>query len=145
MAKLEDLFSEWEVDSKYNREELGEESLNCSYLHEKYLKLYFKERSVLLATQKEYSRMKRLRWEYWAGKLDAYTLREYGWDPQPLTILKSDIQMYLDSDDVLTRLELKSSIQNEKVEYLSHIIKHISNRGFNIKNAIEYERFRAGQ
>lgn len=145
MAKLEDLYSMWEEDSKYNRDELGEESLRCSHLHEKYLKLYFTERSVHLALKQETAKMKRLRWEYWSGKLDVETLREYGWPPQPLTVLKTDIQMYLDSDDVLARLDLRSSIQNEKIEYLSHIIKHIGNRGFNIKNAVEYERFRAGQ
>jgi len=39
---------------------------------------------------------------------------------------------------------LKIGMQEEKVNYLENIIKMISNRGFQIKSIIDWERFRTG-
>jgi hypothetical protein len=39
---------------------------------------------------------------------------------------------------------LKIAVQQEKVDVLESIIKSIKDRGFQIKNAIEWERFKVG-
>jgi len=39
---------------------------------------------------------------------------------------------------------LKISVQQEKVDTLEAIIKAITNRGFLIKSAIDWERFKVG-
>jgi len=42
------------------------------------------------------------------------------------------------------KIETKDSIQQEKIELLESIIKSLTGRGFNIKAAIEWEKFKVG-
>ena len=68
-----------------------------------------------------------------------------GWElPAKGMILKSDIPMYLDGDPDIINLSLKISYQQEKIECLESIIKSIMNRGFLIKNAIDWQKFTMG-
>jgi hypothetical protein len=71
-------------------------------------------------------------------------LSEYGWEPQPLKILKSDVPSYVDSDKDVINLSLKIGTQQEKVDYLESIIRMITNRGFQLKTIVDWERFRTG-
>ena len=71
-------------------------------------------------------------------------LKEQGWHPFQLNVLKSDVPMYIDSDKDIIKLNLKVALQNEKVDVLEAIIKAIKDRGYQIKNAIEYEKFKVG-
>jgi hypothetical protein len=78
------------------------------------------------------------------GVLDQETLIEKGWDPNPLKILKQDLSIYMDADQDLQRIQAKIDIQKQKNSFLESAIKTISNRGFLIKNAIDWERFKVG-
>jgi hypothetical protein len=59
-------------------------------------------------------------------------------------IIKADIPMYMDADDDIIKMNLKIGYQQEKVEFLESIIKSLVNRGFQIKAAIEWQRFTMG-
>jgi len=78
------------------------------------------------------------------GTLADEDLVEQGWEPNPLKILKADIQMYIDADDHVIALLQKKAIQQEKVDTLDQIIRNINTRGFQIKNAIDWARFTNG-
>jgi len=141
---IEDIVTEWKEDAKYDRLELGEEALRCSNLHSKYMEIYYKEQSIRIKLQNDLNIIRKERWEYWNGKLDEKTIRDKGWEPQPLTILKSDITIYLETDEYVSRLNMRVQLQEEKIKIVDQIIKHIANRGFNIKSAIAYEQFKSG-
>ena len=51
---------------------------------------------------------------------------------------------YVDSDNELMKLDTRISIQEEKVEVLTAIIKAIHQRGYDIKSAIEWRKFTNG-
>lgn len=142
--RVEDIIALWKEDVKFDRTELGEESLRLSDLHAKYIGIYFTEQSLLIKLRDDLNKTRKERWEYWNGKLDEKTIRDKGWDPQPLTILKTDIPIYLETDQFVSLLNMRVQLQEEKIKILDQIIKHITNRGFNIKNAIEYEKFKSG-
>lgn len=142
--KTEDILSEWAKDSKVDRDELGEAISTVSNLHSKYLEIYFKERALLLKLQDQLRKTKKLRWEYWNGILSMEEIKTLGWEPQPLKILKSDVPMYVESDEIVSDIQLRVNLQEEKTKILDSIIKHIGNRGYNLRGAIEYEKFRAG-
>lgn len=142
--KIEDIIALWKEDVKFDRTELGEESLRLSDLHAKYIGIYFAEQALLIKLRDDSNKARKERWEYWNGKLDEKTIRERGWEPQPLTILKSDIPIYLETDPIVSTLTMRVQLQEEKIKILDQIIKHITNRGYNIKNAIEYEKFKSG-
>jgi len=99
---LEEIYDMFEKDAKFDRTELGDESLS----------------------EEEYKRR--------------------GWEPNPLRILKSDVPMYIDSDNDLGEIDMKIEYQKEKINALEGIIKHLSARGFQIKAAIDWEKFKAG-
>ena len=142
--KLEQIFNEWENDSKFDRTELGEESLKTPQLHHKYFKIFAEERLILRKLESDYKILYRDKYEYYQGTLDEGTLRANGWEPFQLKILKSDISHYIDSDQDIVNLTLRMAMQKEKIDTLESIIRTVQNRGFAIKNAIDWERFKVG-
>ena len=62
----------------------------------------------------------------------------------PLKILRADIPQYIDSDKDYIELSLKIAYQQEKVDFLESAIRSLNSRGFNIKAAVEWEKFKVG-
>jgi len=54
------------------------------------------------------------------------------------------MQKYMDADEKLSSVSLKIEYYSTMLEYLESILKMISQRTFQIKNAIEYQKFMAG-
>jgi hypothetical protein len=50
----------------------------------------------------------------------------------------------MDGDEKLSKVELKIRYYDIMLKFLEEVIKTISNRTFQIKNAIEFMRFQAG-
>ena len=88
--------------------------------------------------------LKKYKYEWFAGSLDYDDMNELGWEPNPLKILRADIPQYIDADKDIIELTLKISYQNEKVDFLEQAIRSLNSRGFNIKSAVEWEKFKVG-
>jgi hypothetical protein len=142
--KLEEIQTMWERDSQIDRTELGEESLRIPQLHSKYLKVFSQERLVLRKMEGDYKRLFRDKFEWYAGTISQELLNEYNWEPNPLKILRTDIPMHLEADAELNNADLRIEMQKEKVEVVEAIIKSLTTRGYNIKSAIEWEKFKMG-
>jgi hypothetical protein len=138
---LEELQEAIDKDLKINDTELDLESLKTPQLHNKYLKHLNNYKLLLSRAETEYSTMKREKWEYYTGKAPAEV---YALKPFDLKILKTDIDKYLESDIDLQKLKQKVSYLQTTVDYLDRTIRLISNRGFTIKNAIDWRRFTSG-
>jgi len=138
---LEELQEAIDKDLKINDTELDLESLKTPALHNKYLKHLNNYKLLLSRAETEYSTMKREKWEYYTGKAPAEV---YALKPFDLKILKTDIDKYLESDIDLQKLKQKVSYLQTTVDYLDRTIRLISNRGFTIKNAIDWRRFTSG-
>ena len=142
--KLEEIQSLWDKDSNINRTELGDESLKIPQLHSKYYKIYSDERMALRKLEYQYYNLKMKKYEYYSGTISEEDLVERGWEPNPLRILKSDIPMYIESDHEIVALQMKIDVQKEKVDFVESIIKSFATRGYQIKAAIEWEKFKVG-
>lgn len=142
--KLEELQSMWEQDSQLDRTELGEESLRIPQLHSKYYKLFSTERLQLRKMEVVFKQLYRDKFEWFNGTISDDLLKENGWEPNPLKILRSDVPMYMDSDKDLRQLGLRMDLQKEKVEFLEAIIKSLPTRGYQINAAIAWEKFKVG-
>ena len=55
------------------------------------------------------------------------------------------MKVYLESDDEIINLEAKIKYLDQMLYWLDQVMKQISNRGFQIKSAIEWEKFVNGQ
>ena len=142
--KLEDLHDMWGEDCDIDRTELGEESLKLPKLHSKYLRIYSEERLLLKQMEEYRKEYVKLKYDYYRGILPEEDLKENGWLPFQLNVIKSEVPMYIESDKDVIKMNLRLAKQQEKVDVLDSIIKSIKDRGFQIKNAIEYEKFKVG-
>ena len=142
--KLDDIMSMWEVDAKMDQTELGEESLKIPLLHYKYYKILVEEGLYFKKYDIEYKSLYKLKYEYYLGILDQETIQQRGWEPNCLKILKADLPVYIDADPELQMIQARIDVQKQKISFIESVIKTISNRGFLIKNAIDWERFKVG-
>ena len=142
--KLEDILDMWAEDCQVNKFELGEESLKLPKLHSKYLRCFSEERLLLRKLEEERKSLVKDKHDYYRGVMPEEDLKSNGWEPFRLNVLKSDIPMYLDADQDVIKINLRISMQQEKVDTLESIIKAITNRGYLIKNAIDFEKFKVG-
>jgi hypothetical protein len=142
--KIEDIQTQWEQDAAIDRSELGEESLKIPQLHSKYFKVFSHERLILKKLEQDYKSMYRKKFEYYNGTMSYEDLKNNGWEPNPLRILKSEAPLYINSDRDIAELQLKIDLQNEKIYLLENIIKSINNRNFMLKNAIDFLKFQNG-
>ena len=130
-----------EKDLKINDTELDLESLKTPQLHNKYMKFYNQYVNLLKKAEQDLARLTREKWEYYTGKADPSV---YQVKPFNLKILKQDVDKYLKADDELIKLEQKVTYVQSVVDYLDRTIKIISNRGFQIKNAIDWRKCTSG-
>ena len=126
---------------KINDTELDLESLKTPQLHNQYMKHLTKYKLMLSRAETEYNIMKREKWEYYTGKADASVYAEKPFD---LKILRTDIDKYLDSDIDLQKQKQKVDYLSTTVDFLDRTIRQIGNRGFTIKNAIDWRKFTSG-
>ena len=132
---LDTLNDMWEKDSQLNDEKLDHDSLEIPKLHAKYLRLYNNFNTLKDEAELDVKRTYRQRWEYYTGKADK---------PFPLKLIKTDVPIYLEADEVYSKSVLKLKYYNQMVEALKAIMQAINNRSFYIKNAIEFAKFLKG-
>ena len=128
-------------DLKINETELDLESLKTPQLHNTYMKHLTKYKLMLSRSfESDLHSIKREKWEYYTGKVDASVYAE---KPFNLKILKQDVDKYLDSDLDIQRAKQKVDYLQTTTDFLDRTIRQISNRTFTIKNAIE-RKFTSG-
>ena len=132
----------WTKDSKIDPDNLHTESLNIPVLHAKYFDLY---NTIFLLRKKAEQQKRNIcheRYEYYSGKSDPEV---YVDNPFPKKIRDKDtMQKYLDADEKLSTVCLKIDYYDTMLVYIESILKMIQNRTYQIKNAIEYQRFMSG-
>lgn len=142
---MEKIMQSWSIDCKYDGTELAVESLNTPVLHNKYIKILIGERSVLFRLKSKIKQTKRMLIEYYSGDLnDPETLNDINREVWAKKVLKSELDTYIDSDTEMIQELLQLAMQEEKVNYLTSIIKRIENRNWEIRNAIEWNKFQSG-
>ena len=130
-------------DLKINDLELDIESLRIPSLHSKYLQLLTEHSLLLKKTLGEYAVLKRNKWIYYTGKAREEVYKEKGDFPLKL-ITKDEERTFIEADEEVRELKGKLEYYETVVDYLQEVVKSISNRSFQIKNAIEWRKFEAG-
>ena len=138
LEQLQDLV---EKDLKINDTELDLESLKTPQLHNKYLKHLNKFKLLLSRATSELFVLRKDKWEYYTGKAspDVYVQK-----PFHFKLLKTDVDKYIEADEDIIKAKQKVDYLNTIVDYLDKVVRQISNRGFNIKNAIDWRKFTSG-
>ena len=142
MVDLDTIQRMWSEDAKIDPDNLHTESLNIPILHAKYYELY---NNILLLRKKAEQQRKNIRherYEYFSGKADPEVYID---NPFPKKIRDKDtMTKYLDADEKLSNASLKIDYYDTMLDYLENILKQVTNRTYQIKNAIEFMRFSSG-
>ena len=138
---LDELKLEVYNDLKIDNEHLDTESLKNQEIKAKYLDIKSKYELLLFKAKGDYKRIYRDKWEYYGGKSDA---KIYISKPFDLKVLKTDLSIYITSDDEVIDAENKIGYLETVLDYIKGVIKSVDNRGWDIKNAIEWKKFEAG-
>ena len=132
----------WQNDSVIDPDNLHDESLKIPQLHSKYYTVY---NTITLLREKartQYNKIKLERYNYYTGKAEPEV---YEKDPFPYKVREKDaIQRHLEADERLIAIDMKIRYYDATLKFLEEIIKTISNRTYQIKNAIEWHKFQTG-
>ena len=141
---LENIQDEWEKNSKIDYSNLGTESIRIPVIHDKYLKIFIDERIRLKGMEFELSKLVRSKTNYYKGEMTEDELEEKGLEQFQGRLLKNEISNYIETDDDYIKIKQNIVVQQEKINYLDSIIKQLNNRGFQIKNALDWLKFSRG-
>jgi hypothetical protein len=140
---LEALNNEWQNDSKIDSTEPGKELLRNPNLHSKYAEQLMRHSLALKGQRLAYNALRRLRSDYYNGRMTQADLEKNGLQQFPL-VLKSDIGLYLDADPALQALEQKIAIHEEAITLCGSILKTINNRSFDLRGYIDWIKYTQG-
>ena len=139
---LEQIQEMWEKDSKIDPDNLHDESLKIPQLHSKYYTLYNTITLLRERAREQYSKVRLERYNYYTGKAPAEVYVE---EPFPYKVREKDaIQRHLEADDKMNKVDMKIKYYDIMLKFLEEIIRNISGRTNQIKNAIEWNKFQAG-
>jgi hypothetical protein len=141
---LEELVKQWEIDARVNDTEPARELLKIPNLHAKYARQLVAHSLAIKAKNISYNALKKVKWEYYNGKLDQAELDRRGWEPFRF-VLKGDIGVYLDADTDLTNIKSRIALHEEGVNFCGMVMKEINNRTWQLKTFVDYEKFIQGQ
>lgn len=141
---IDELNAMWNSDCKIDDTNLASESSRTPQLHNKYYLMYIKEGLRSKKLKSELIELEQAKAEYYSGSMDEEELKQRGWKPNRLKILKADLNRYIESDKDIINMSLKVAYQEAITKYLEDIVKQINNRNFLIKNMLEWLKFTNG-
>lgn len=143
--KLTDIQQQWEQDCRIDDLNLGKESIRTALLHSKYITVMSKVRLQLRKAESDYWNLRRLKYRYYRGELSRQELEEYNWEQfQGNKPLKNEMDEFLQCDKDLLDIQDKIEYFKTSIYTLEQIIRSINSRTWDIKSAIEWQKFSNG-
>jgi hypothetical protein len=139
---LEKIQEMWERDANIDPDNLHNESLKIPQLHSKYYTVYNTISLLREKARESYNRIRLERHNYYTGKAPAEVYAE---DPFPYKVREKDaVQRHMEADEKLNVIDMKIKYYDVTLKFLEEIIRNISGRTYQIKNAIEWQKFQSG-
>jgi hypothetical protein len=144
---FDNIKEEWSKDShvdfqfknKQYSEDLAKLALEIPFQHNKYLNHYTDLSQIKTSLEFEIRKLIREKREYYGGEADpkVYAEKPFGTSIKTAEKMKT----YLESDEEIINLEAKIKYIDQILFFVDQVMRMISNRSFQIKNAIEWEKF----
>ena len=143
--KINELIDEWKKDTRIDDLNLDSESLKVPSLHSKYMGHLSESRMELRQLRIQRRLLVKDLFEYYHGDLNnTEDLERIGREPYVKKLMKNDVMSYVEADREVMRMDAKIEMQSELVDTLLEIMKSINNRGYSLKNAIDWRRLTTG-
>lgn len=144
MENLQQILKYWEEDADIDQTEPGKELLKIPKLHNKYLTILTKHKIAAKKAHFDYLRMRKIKVDYFAGRLTKEELEKHGWEPFQF-VLKTDVNSHLEGDDDLIKLLEKKVYHEEVVSVLESVMNELKQRTWQLRDFISWEKFIGGQ
>ncbi len=142
--KLEEIQELWNRDREIDITELATESIRIPQIHDKYLKIYVDEKIKLRKLHLNLAKISKMKSDYYSGRMSQEELDRLEWQPFLVKVLKGEVNSYVESDDDIIKLKETIALMEEKINYIDSVIRMINNRGFQIKSAIDWIKYKDG-
>ena len=142
--KLEEIQELWNRDREIDISELATESIRIPQIHDKYLKIYVDEKIKLRKLQLNLAKISKMKSDYYSGRMSQEELDRLEWQPFLVKVIKGEVNSYVESDDDIIKLKETIALMEEKINYIDSVIRMINNRGFQIKSAIDWIKYKDG-
>ena len=139
---LEQLQDLWKKDSEIDPDKYGEESIRIPQLHMRCMEFYNTFSLMKKDRESEMRFLTREKWIFYKGKAPAKIYKDTPFDFKLTT--KEEINMFIDADEDIRKLQYKIDYIEQIIFFLDGVLKQITSRNYQIKNAIEWERFQSG-
>ena len=139
---LETLQDKWKEDSVIDPDKYGEESVRIPQLHMRYMEFYNTFSLMKKDRESEMKALVRDKWIYYKGKAPSTVYKEVPFDLKLTTT--DEIKMFIGADDEIRKLQYKIDYIEQTIFFLDGVLRQINSRNYQIKNAIEWERFESG-
>ena len=145
--KFEKLREDWAEDSavdfqfknKQYTTDLGQLALSIPFQHNKYLNHYTDIQQIKTSLEFEIRKLVKNKREYYSGEADAKTYAEKPFGTHIKT--QDKMKTYIEADTDVINVEAKVKYVDQMLYFLDSVMRQVSNRGFQIKSAIEWEKF----
>lgn len=144
--KIEEIMELWAGDTNIDPYDLTGEALKIAKLHSKYYNILNHERKLLRQTEAKGVILEQAANDYYLGELDPAEIEKWGWDGPCGKIYKTtdSRKKAVESDLKIVEHNLKAAMQKDKVDFLVSIIFALKDRGFQIRTALDNEKFKVG-
>lgn len=139
LDKLQEL---WKQDCVIDSDLYCEESIKIPQLHQRYLEFYNTYSLMKKEKEGEFNALRKDKWIYYKGKAPSQVYKEMPFDLKLTT--KEEIWMFIDADEEIRKLRYKIDYIEQVLYFLENVLKQINTRNFQIKNAIEWTKWKEG-
>ena len=126
------------IEDEDNRDQ---ESYKNQRIKSKWLDYKSHFEGLLIVAKRNHQLLHREKWLYYNNK---GTDKEYSEKPLGLTVLKTDLQMFITTDEEYCDSKSKIEYYEMVIRFIDGTIKSIDGRSWDIKHSIEWKKYLAG-
>ena len=124
-----------------DEDNLDQESYKNQRIKSKWLDYKSHFEGLLIVAKRNHQLLHRKKWLYYNNK---GTDKEYSEKPLGLTVLKTDLQMFITTDEEYCDSKSKIEYYEMVIRFIDGTIKSIDGRSWDIKHSIEWKKYLAG-
>ena len=142
---IEEILAEWKIDSVIDESKLNHEIIKTSNLHSKYIGYFMHFKRKFAAADAKMNKMAWQKRKYFRGEMDKSDLIKHGWSQyNGLKPSSTELNQLLDFDSDMNDLKMIVSDYKTAVSCIEYILSQVKDRGYAMKNLVDYQRFMDG-
>jgi hypothetical protein len=141
---IEQILDQWDEDAKWDPSDPGIAMARIPIIHAKYLRYLREHKAHIRIFEQKLIRERRIKTDYYSGRLDQEQLQKYGLSPFKF-VIKQEVRDYVESDEAILTLNMKKANHEQIVELCESVMKELNNRTWQISGFMKWQQFCQGQ